>query len=40
VTSGDYLHGFLLARGRALYENGRPSITLSIDTLDPRSLGC
>jgi glucose-6-phosphate isomerase len=39
VTSGDYLHGFLLGTRRALHENGRPSITLSIDTLDARSLG-
>ena len=39
VTSGDYLHGFLLGTRRALYENGRRSITISIDTLDARSLG-
>jgi glucose-6-phosphate isomerase len=39
VTSGDYLHGFLLGTRRALYENGRQSITLSIDVLDARSLG-
>jgi len=39
VTSGDYLHGFFLGTRRALHENGRPSITVTIDRLDARSLG-
>jgi len=39
VTSGDYLHGFLLGTRRALYENGRPSLTVTIDAVDPRSVG-
>jgi glucose-6-phosphate isomerase len=39
VTSGDYLHGFFLGTRRALHENGRPSITITIDRLDARSLG-
>jgi glucose-6-phosphate isomerase len=39
VTSGDFLHGFLLGTRRALYENGRPSMTISIDTVDARGVG-
>jgi glucose-6-phosphate isomerase len=31
TTSGDYLHGFLLGTRRALYENGRPSLTVTVD---------
>ncbi len=39
VTSGDYLHGFLLGTRRALAEGGRPSITLTIDDVTPRAVG-
>ncbi len=39
VTSGDYLFGFLQGTRRALWENGRPSVTLTIDDVSPRSLG-
>jgi glucose-6-phosphate isomerase len=39
VTSGDYLHAFLQGTRDALYENGRESITISIDRLDARSIG-
>src|SRR5512143_3306118 len=39
VTSGDYLHAFLQGTRNALYENGRESITISIDQLDARSIG-
>ncbi|MEY4511444.1 MAG: hypothetical protein RLZZ450_3566 [Pseudomonadota bacterium] len=39
VTSGDYLLGFLLGTRRALYENGRESITLSVRDTSPRTLG-
>ncbi|MGZ3453746.1 MAG: glucose-6-phosphate isomerase, partial [Polyangiales bacterium] len=39
VTSGDYLHGFLLGTRRALFESGRPSMTLTIPDVSPRSLG-
>jgi glucose-6-phosphate isomerase len=39
VTSGDYLFGFLQGTRRALYENGRASVTLTIDEVSPRSLG-
>ena len=39
VSSGDYLSGFLQGTRRALYENGRESMTLTIDEVSPRSLG-
>lgn len=39
VTSGDYLQGFLLGTRRALYENGRQSITLTIKEVSPFSVG-
>jgi glucose-6-phosphate isomerase len=39
VTSGDYLDGFLLGTRQALYENGRESITLTIQTVSPFSVG-
>jgi glucose-6-phosphate isomerase len=39
ITSGDYLLGFLLGTRRALYDNDRESITLTIDAMSPRSLG-
>jgi glucose-6-phosphate isomerase len=39
VTSGDYLLGFLLGTRRALYESGRPSITITMEEVTPRSLG-
>jgi glucose-6-phosphate isomerase len=39
VTSGDYLDGFLLGTRRALHENGRPSITLTLDAVDARRVG-
>jgi len=38
-TSGDFLDGFLLGTRRALYDNGRPSLTLSVPDVSPRSLG-
>jgi glucose-6-phosphate isomerase len=38
-TSGDFLQGFLLGTRRALYENGRPSLTVTIDAVRPRSVG-
>ncbi len=38
-TSGDYLQGFLRGTRSALYENGRQSVTISLDTLDAFSLG-
>ncbi len=39
VTSGDFLHGFLLGTRDALEEKGRSSITLTIDGVSPRSVG-
>ena len=39
VTSGDYLLGFLLGTRRALMESGRPSMTITLDEVSPRSLG-
>ncbi len=39
VTSGDYLHGFLQGTRKALAENGRPSITLTLDRLTEEGLG-
>jgi glucose-6-phosphate isomerase len=39
ATSGDFLDGFLLGTRRALFESGRPSISLTIPDLTPRSLG-
>ena len=39
VTSGDFLDGFLLGTRRALFENGRPSLTLTLPDVSARSLG-
>ena len=39
VTTGDYLCGFLQGTRRALYENGRESITITIDRITPASVG-
>ncbi len=39
ATSGDFLLGFLLGTRRALHDNGRQSITLTLNRLDARSLG-
>jgi len=39
VTSGDYLNGFLLGTRQALFENDRPSMTITIRRVDARSIG-
>ncbi len=39
VTSGDYLAGFLMGTREALYENGRESMTITVDEVSPRSVG-
>jgi glucose-6-phosphate isomerase len=39
VTSGDYLQGFLLGTRQALHENGRESVTLTIEEVNPASIG-
>ncbi len=38
-TSGDFLAGFLLGTRSALYDKNRESITVSIDELNPSSVG-
>ena len=38
-TSADYLQGFLRGTRRALYENGRHSLLISIEEVTPRTLG-
>jgi glucose-6-phosphate isomerase len=39
VTSGDYLQGFLLGTRDALSEKDRPSVTLTLPDVSPRSVG-
>jgi glucose-6-phosphate isomerase len=39
ATSGDYLEGFLLGTRRALYENGRESMTLTVPDVSGRTVG-
>lgn len=39
ITSGDYLRGFLLGTRQALWEEGRESITVTLDRLDAYALG-
>jgi glucose-6-phosphate isomerase len=39
VTSGDYLHGFLLGTRKALHENGRGSIMITLPDASARSVG-
>ena len=39
VTSGDYLNAYLQGTRDALYENGRESLTITIDRFDSRSIG-
>jgi glucose-6-phosphate isomerase len=39
ITSGDYLSAFLQGTRNALYENGRQSITITIEKLDAYSVG-
>ena len=31
ITSGDYLHGFLMGTRRALHDNGRASLTITVN---------
>jgi glucose-6-phosphate isomerase len=38
-TSGDYLFGFLQGTRRALTESGRESLTITVETVDPATLG-
>ena len=39
ITSGDYLFGFLQGTRTALYEKGRESMTITVDTIDARTMG-
>ena len=39
TTSGDFLQGFFLGTRDALYENGRQSITITIDEVTPAAVG-
>jgi glucose-6-phosphate isomerase len=39
ATSGDFLHGFLLGTRRALYDNGRGSMTITLDAVTPGTIG-
>jgi glucose-6-phosphate isomerase len=39
VTTGDYLHGFLVGTREALYSNDRQSMTISIRRVDVRTVG-
>jgi glucose-6-phosphate isomerase len=39
VTSGDYLHGFLLGTRSALFENNRESMTITMRRVDPFTVG-
>ncbi len=39
ITAGDYLQGFLLGTRRALFESGRPSLTLTAPELDAYAMG-
>ena len=39
ITSGDYLSGFLQGTRRALYENGRESITITVNEVTPFTVG-
>jgi glucose-6-phosphate isomerase len=39
VTSGDYLHGFLLGTRSALFDNQRESMTLTVPRVDAHTVG-
>ncbi|MFQ5495435.1 MAG: glucose-6-phosphate isomerase, partial [Phycisphaerae bacterium] len=39
VTTGDYLHAFWLGTRAALHDNGRESMTLTLNRLDARAMG-
>jgi glucose-6-phosphate isomerase len=39
TTSGDYLNGFWQGTREALFEKGRGSITITVEKLEPRTLG-
>ena len=39
ITSGDFLQGYFLGTRRALHENQRESITLTVEEVSPRTVG-
>ncbi|MCP3980936.1 MAG: glucose-6-phosphate isomerase [bacterium] len=39
TTSGDFLHGFFLGTRQALWDSGRPSITLTVDRVSAERVG-
>jgi glucose-6-phosphate isomerase len=39
ITSGDYLNSFLQGTRNALFENGRESLTITVEKLDARTVG-
>ena len=39
ITCGDYLNSYLQGTRNALYEKGRRSLTITINRIDPRSVG-
>lgn len=39
ITAGDFLSGFLYGTRRALYENGRGSITVAVERVEPKTVG-
>ncbi|MDD3179613.1 MAG: glucose-6-phosphate isomerase [Opitutaceae bacterium] len=39
ITSGDYLQGFLLGTRDALTEKNRPSVTITVPDVSPRTIG-
>jgi glucose-6-phosphate isomerase len=39
ITSGDYLFGFFQGTRTALYEMGRESMTITVETVDARTIG-
>jgi glucose-6-phosphate isomerase len=39
ITAGDYLHGFLAGTREALYGNDRQSMTITVRTVDARTIG-
>ena len=39
ITSGDFLHGFLLGTREALFQNGRVSLTITLEEINTQTLG-
>ena len=39
ITSGDFLHGFLLGTRETLFQNGRASLTITLEEINAQTLG-